>query len=113
MAGKTGRSVAACNNIGRELVAVKERVGHGRYTAFVTDRLGWLEWAGRNFVTVYEMLKTANFADLENLTIDASSLYQSTSGMPGYGVARSSSPSSKAAGSRMWSRFRRNSASAM
>src|SRR4029077_7551666 len=27
--------------IGRELVAVKERVGHGRYTGFVTERLRW------------------------------------------------------------------------
>jgi hypothetical protein len=71
--------------IGRELVAVKARVPHGRYTAFVTERLGWPERAARNFVSVLEMFKATNFAGLETLTIDASSLYCEISGRS-YGV---------------------------
>jgi hypothetical protein len=62
--------------IGRKLVEVKERVGHGRYTAFVTERLGWSMRSGQNFVAVFEMVKSANFAPLDDLTIDASSLYR-------------------------------------
>jgi hypothetical protein len=59
----------------RKLVEVKERVGHGRYTAFVTERLGWSMRSGQNFVSVFEMIKSANFAPLGTMTIDASSLY--------------------------------------
>jgi hypothetical protein len=51
--------VSGIVEIGRKLVEVKERVGHGKYTAFVTDRLRLSERAGRNFVSVYEMFKTA------------------------------------------------------
>jgi hypothetical protein len=60
---------------GRKLVEVKERVAHGQYTAFVTERLGWSESAGRKFVSVFEMFKTVNFTGSTDLTIDASSLY--------------------------------------
>jgi len=55
---------------------VKERVDHGEYTAFITDRLGWSERSGRRFVEVFDMVKTANLASLDTLTIDASSLYR-------------------------------------
>jgi hypothetical protein len=63
------------DGICRKLVEVKERVGHGKYTAFVTERLGWSERSGRRFVEVYELFKAANLAGLEALQIDASSLY--------------------------------------
>lgn len=61
--------------IGRELVAVKARVAHGRYNAFVTERLGWSMQSALNFTRVYEVVKSTKFVDLGVLTIDASSLY--------------------------------------
>lgn len=66
--------------IGRELAGVKERFGEhrdGRYTEFVTKRLGWSMSQARNFLSVYEMFERANFArsDLDALTIPTSSLY--------------------------------------
>jgi hypothetical protein len=69
------RAVGAIAEIGRELVIVKARVEHGKYTAFVTERLGWSEAAAKRFISVYEMIKTLNLSDLESLQIDASSLY--------------------------------------
>ena len=53
-------------------MAVKGRVGHGRYERFV--RLGWSERYARNIVSVHEMFKSVKFADLGPLQIDASSL---------------------------------------
>jgi Protein of unknown function (DUF3102) len=43
--------------IGRKLVEVKGRVGHGRYTAFVTDRLGWSPQAALNFSRVLRAVR--------------------------------------------------------
>jgi hypothetical protein len=60
--------------IGQKLVEVKDRVGYQGFVRFVTKRLQWSERSGNNFVAVYEMLLTAKFA-VEDLTIDASSLY--------------------------------------
>jgi hypothetical protein len=62
--------------IGRKLVEVKERVGHGKYTAFVTERLGWSVMQATRFVNVYELTRKPNkLLDFDGLTIDASSLY--------------------------------------
>jgi len=69
------KAVTAIVKIGFELTLVKAKVGHGKYTAFVTDRLGWSMQAALNFSRVFEMTKSTNFVDLETLTIDASSLY--------------------------------------
>jgi hypothetical protein len=60
--------------IGRVLIEVKELLGYQGFVAFVTIRLGWSERSGNRFVSVAEMLSAANLA-VEDLTIDASSLY--------------------------------------
>jgi hypothetical protein len=67
--------VSSIMQIGRTLTEVKERIGHGRYQAFVRDRLHFSRTTARQFVQCYQMLKSANFADLESLKIDASALY--------------------------------------
>jgi hypothetical protein len=67
--------VSGIVEIGRKLVEVKERVEHGRYTAFVTERLGWSMQSALNFTRVYEVVKSTKFVDLDTLSIDASSLY--------------------------------------
>jgi hypothetical protein len=69
--------VSGIVEIGRKLVEVKERVGHGNYTAFVTERLGWSPQAALNFTRVFELFaKSTNCVDFDTLTIDASSLYR-------------------------------------
>ena len=61
--------------IGKKLVEVKERVGHGNYEAFVRDRLGFSLSTARNFVHTHELFKSANFADLASLQIDVSAVF--------------------------------------
>jgi hypothetical protein len=55
--------------IGRKLVEVKERVEHGKYTAFVTKRLGWSMDSALRFARVYELTKSRNLRDFDGLTI--------------------------------------------
>ena len=70
-----GRIVASgIAAIGKKLVEVKERVGHGKYTRFVVERLKFNERTARDFVSSYTLFKTANFADLESLQIAASAI---------------------------------------
>ena len=72
--------------IGEVLVDVKSRVPPGRYTEFVTYRLGWTERAAQRFVSVYEMFsklpvtqsldgKTDNLSGLDDLHIPISAVY--------------------------------------
>jgi Protein of unknown function (DUF3102) len=64
--------------IGRQLVEVKQRIGHGRYEAFVRDRLGFSVSSALRFVRAYQMLESAKLTDLrllEMVQIDCSALY--------------------------------------
>ena len=61
--------------IGRKLVEVKERVGHGRYEKFVRERLAFSPRSAREYVQSYEALKSATVAELQSLQVDARSLY--------------------------------------
>ena len=72
--------------IGEALVDVKSRVRPGRYTEFVTYRLGWTERAAQRFVSVYQMFsklpvtqsldgKTDNLSGLDDLHIPISAVY--------------------------------------
>jgi hypothetical protein len=72
--------------IGEALVDVKSRVPPGRYTEFVTYRLGWTERAAQRFVSVYQMFcklpatqsldgKTDNLSGLDDLRIPITTLY--------------------------------------
>jgi len=67
--------VSGIVEIGRKIVEVKDRVGYQCFVAFLTERLGWSERSGNSFVSVAEMFAAAKFA-VEDLTIDASSLYR-------------------------------------
>jgi hypothetical protein len=69
------RAVDAIVEIGLEFVAVKKRVGHGKYTTFVTQRLGWSMQSALNFSRVYELAKSTPDVDFGGLSIDARSLY--------------------------------------
>src|ERR1700741_1414842 len=63
--------------IGKNLTELKERVGHGKYEAFVRDRLGVVKTTAHRFVKSYEwwMSKVPTLEHLESLQIDASALY--------------------------------------
>jgi hypothetical protein len=61
--------------IGKKLVEVKERVGHGRYEKFIRERLRFSASSAKRFVQSYELFKTPNLGDLGSLQIDASALY--------------------------------------
>ena len=58
--------------IGQYLTEVKAILAHGRFLEWIEREFAWSERSSRNFMTVYECFKTANFADLE---IDVSALY--------------------------------------
>jgi hypothetical protein len=47
-----GRRSSGILEIGRKLVEVKDCVGYAGFVAFVTERLGWSERAGNNFVSI-------------------------------------------------------------
>jgi hypothetical protein len=61
--------------IGKKLVEVKERVGHGRYEKFIRERLGFSEDTALRFVQSYRLFESRNLRDLNRLQIDASALY--------------------------------------
>src|SRR6516165_6269865 len=76
--GRGRQMVADIIAIGRKLVEVKKRVGHGRYEAFVRDRLGFSLSSALRFVRAYQMLESVKLADLrtlETVQIDCSALY--------------------------------------
>src|SRR6516165_4145631 len=76
--GRGRQMVADIIAIGRKLVEVKEQVGHGRYEAFVRDRLGFSLSSALRFVRAYQMLESAKLADLrtlETVQIDCRALY--------------------------------------
>lgn len=60
--------------IGRKLIEIKNRVGHGRYGQFIRDRLWFSERSAQQFVQSYEFLKSAHCADFESLHIDGSAV---------------------------------------
>ena len=51
-------------NIGRELLAVKEALEHEQFGPWLKAEFGWSERMARNFMSVVEKFKSANFADL-------------------------------------------------
>ena len=55
--------------IGRKLIEIKNRVGHGRYGQFIRDRLWFSERSAQQFVQSYEFLKSAHCADFESLDL--------------------------------------------
>ena len=57
---------------------MKQRIAHGRYEAFVRDRLGFSVSSALRFVRAYQMLESAKLTDLrllETVQIDCSALY--------------------------------------
>jgi hypothetical protein len=54
------------------LTEVKERLPHGKFLSWLKGEFGWAERTAQNFMRVYELSKSANFADL---TLDISALY--------------------------------------
>ena len=40
--------------IGRELIAVKEAIGHGNFTPWLNEQFGWTERTARNYMSVAE-----------------------------------------------------------
>ena len=68
--GRLGVSVIVA--IGKKLVEVKERIGHGNYEDFVRRRLPFTSRTARNYVRAYELLKSETISDFD---LDAGSLY--------------------------------------
>jgi hypothetical protein len=58
--------------IGRRLTECKDLAGHGGWLPWLEREFGWKERTAQNFMRVYEMSESANFADL---SIPVSSLY--------------------------------------
>ncbi len=58
--------------IGQKLIEVKEHLEHGQFGAWLKAEFDWSERTARQFMTVADQFKTANFADLN---IGASALY--------------------------------------
>jgi hypothetical protein len=50
---------------------VKERVGHGKYTVFVTDRLRWNIKTAERFAQVHTLFQNRKIVDFQGITIDA------------------------------------------
>ena len=67
--GRLGVSVIVA--IGKKLVEVKERIGHGNYEDFVRRRLPFTSRTARNYVRAYELLKSETISDFD---LDAGSL---------------------------------------
>lgn len=61
--------------IGRHLTEAKEAAGHGNWLPWLKREFGWSERTAQNFMRAFELTKSANFADLETLDLDVSSLY--------------------------------------
>ena len=68
------RHVEAALAIGRDLTEVKERLGHGRFSAWLGAEFAWSERTAQNMMGAYERFKSATVADLA--TIDLGALYQ-------------------------------------
>src|SRR4051794_1198947 len=68
------RHVEAALAIGRDLTEVKERLGHGRFTAWLGAEFAWSERTAQNMMGAYERFKSETVADLA--TIDLGALYQ-------------------------------------
>jgi hypothetical protein len=58
--------------IGQKLIAVKARLGHGQWGAWLRDEFDWDERTARRFMSVGERFKTDNLSDLD---IAPSALY--------------------------------------
>jgi DUF3102 family protein len=66
------QTVANIIEIGRRLTEAKAIAGHGGWLPWLEREFAWKERNARNFMTVYEMSKSAKFADLD---IPISGLY--------------------------------------
>lgn len=50
--------------IGERLSQVKALLGHGHFGAWLDHEFGWSERSARNYISVYEVFKSENIADL-------------------------------------------------
>lgn len=66
------RAASDIVEIGQKLIEVKARLGHGNFGGWLEAEFDWKERTARNFMTVAEQFKSANFADLQ---IAPSALY--------------------------------------
>ena len=57
--------------IGRELIAAKQVVGHGNWRDWVSTQFGWSERSAVRYMAVAHAFESANLADLSNLHIAA------------------------------------------
>jgi regulator of replication initiation timing len=58
-------SIADVIEMGRRLTVCKPRCGHGGFGPWLDREFGWAERTAQNFMRVYEVSKSANFADLD------------------------------------------------
>lgn len=69
---RMGRAAQNIVEIGERLIAVKHRLGHGKFGAWLTAEFDWSERTADNMMNVSRRFKSANFADL---SIAPSALY--------------------------------------
>lgn len=67
------RTVTDIIQTGRDLIAVKERLSHGEFGAWLEAEFEWKQRTADNFIAV--AIKFANFANLDSLPIRQSALY--------------------------------------
>jgi hypothetical protein len=58
---RTGKDIV---EIGRELIEVKERIGHGKFLPWIDREFGMSEWTARNFMRVADRFKSGIIPDL-------------------------------------------------
>lgn len=61
--------------IGRRLIAVKERVGHGNWLNWLADEFGWSDRTARKFMDAADRFGSLKLEPGSDLQIDASALY--------------------------------------
>jgi hypothetical protein len=70
------RSAADILDIGRRLIAVKQRLGHGQWLPWLDKEFGWHQTTAAKFIRVAESVdKLSPGLDLSDCTIDAGALY--------------------------------------
>jgi hypothetical protein len=74
---RMGRTVQAVIEIGQSLAAVKERIGHGHFMAWIDAEFGMSDRSARRLMQTAESFKLATVA---NLKIESTALYALASG---------------------------------
>lgn len=69
-------------DIGGKLLEIKDRLGHGKFGAWLKAEFGWSDRTAQNFMLVHSKFKSANISDFSYLNISPSALYVLAADIP-------------------------------